>query len=100
MRTMCTTDRDQLVQAARMADGQLQADQGAIGITDEAMQLFDMQRIEQDGDGIGLIGGIDGRIQLTIGAENVITRGKNPFAPNASTAADGTVPYVRYEQDL
>lgn len=38
--------------------------------------------------------------QLTIGAENVITRGKNPFAPNASTAADGTVPYVRYEQDL
>ena len=39
--------------------------------------------------------------QLTIGAENVITRGKNPFAPNAaSTGSDGTVPYVRYEQDL
>lgn len=39
--------------------------------------------------------------QLTIGAENVVTRGKNPFAPNAaSTGSDGTVPYVRYEQDL
>lgn len=37
--------------------------------------------------------------QLTVGADNVVTRGKNPFA---APAADdqGTVPYVRYQQDL
>lgn len=39
--------------------------------------------------------------QLTVGAENVVTRGKNPFSPgNGTTDDDGTVPYVRYEQDL
>ena len=39
--------------------------------------------------------------QLTVGAENVVTRGKNPFSPsNSSGEEDGTVPYVRYEQDL
>lgn len=37
--------------------------------------------------------------QLTVGAENVVTRGRNPFAPGASEE-DGTVPYLRYEQDL
>ncbi|MBA3930532.1 MAG: hypothetical protein C0521_13175 [Xanthomonas sp.] len=38
--------------------------------------------------------------QLTVGAENVITRGKNPFSLNNENADEGTVPYVRYEQDL
>ncbi len=38
--------------------------------------------------------------QLTIGAENVVTRGKNPFAPRNESTDEGTVPYVRYEQDL
>jgi hypothetical protein len=39
--------------------------------------------------------------QLTVGADNVVTHGKNPFATSAdSTAEEGTVPYVRYEQDL
>ena len=38
--------------------------------------------------------------QLTVGADNVVTRGKNPFSPDASGEQDGTVPYVRYEQDL
>jgi hypothetical protein len=39
--------------------------------------------------------------ELTVGADNVITRGKNPFAPVGSDGEDeGTVPYVRYEQDL
>jgi len=38
--------------------------------------------------------------QLTVGADNVVTRGKNPFSPDASGDQDGTVPYVRYEQDL
>lgn len=39
--------------------------------------------------------------ELSVGADNVITRGKNPFAPVGSDGEDeGTVPYVRYEQDL
>jgi hypothetical protein len=38
--------------------------------------------------------------QLSVGAENVVTRGKNPFALPAGTDDQGTVPYVRYEQDL
>ena len=40
--------------------------------------------------------------QLTVGADNLVTRGKNPFAPPAATGSDdeGAVPYVRYEQDL
>jgi hypothetical protein len=39
--------------------------------------------------------------QLTVGADNLVTRGKNPFAPNAVQGEDeGAVPYVRYEQDL
>ena len=38
--------------------------------------------------------------QLTVGAENVVTRGKNPFSTGASEKDEGTVPYVRYEQDL
>lgn len=38
--------------------------------------------------------------QLTVGAENVITRGKNPFAPGNADSDEGSVPYVRYEQDL
>lgn len=38
--------------------------------------------------------------QLTVGADNVVTRGKNPFAPSANQDDEGAVPYVRYEQDL
>ena len=39
--------------------------------------------------------------QLSVGADNVVTRGKNPFAPpNAADQDEGTVPYVKYEQDL
>jgi hypothetical protein len=38
--------------------------------------------------------------QLTVGAENVITRGKNPFALPPGTEDQGTVPYVQYQQDL
>lgn len=39
--------------------------------------------------------------QLTVGADNLVTRGKNPFAPPATGSDDeGAVPYVRYEQDL
>lgn len=39
--------------------------------------------------------------ELSVGADNLITRGKNPFAPVGTDGEDeGTVPYVRYEQDL
>jgi hypothetical protein len=39
--------------------------------------------------------------QLTVGADNVVTRGKNPFSlQNETRDEEGTVPYVRYEQDL
>ena len=38
--------------------------------------------------------------QLTVGADNVVTRGKNPFAAPVANDEQGTVPYVRYEQDL
>lgn len=39
--------------------------------------------------------------QLTVGADNLVTRGKNPFAPASDKGDDeGAVPYVRYEQDL
>jgi hypothetical protein len=39
--------------------------------------------------------------QLTVGADNLVTRGKNPFAPASDSGDDeGAVPYVRYEQDL
>jgi hypothetical protein len=39
--------------------------------------------------------------QLTVGADNLVTRGKNPFSPRSSGGEEeGAVPYVRYEQDL
>ncbi len=39
--------------------------------------------------------------QLTVGADNLVTRGKNPFSPSSNGGEEeGAVPYVRYEQDL
>lgn len=38
--------------------------------------------------------------QLSIGAQNVVTRGKNPFAPKSADDKQNAVPYVRYQQDL
>ncbi len=52
------------------------------------------------GLGLGLTWRTPWSGQLTVGAENVVTRGKNPFAPSNSDQDEGTVPYVRYEQDL
>jgi hypothetical protein len=52
------------------------------------------------GLGVGLTWRTPWSGQLTVGAENIVTRGKNPFAPNNESNSDGTVPYVRYEQDL
>lgn len=54
-----------------------------------------------EGLGLGLTWRTPWSGQLTVGAENVVTRGKNPFSPNANGNADeGTMPYVRYEQGL
>ena len=53
-----------------------------------------------EGLGLGLTWRTPWSGQLTVGAENVVTRGKNPFSPNNATGEEGTVPYVRYEQDL
>jgi len=38
--------------------------------------------------------------QLTVGADNIITSGRNPFSPRGETRDEGTVPYVRYEQEF
>lgn len=53
-----------------------------------------------EGLGVGLTWRTPWSGQLTVGAENVVTRGKNPFAPENGDKDEGTVPYVRYEQDL
>lgn len=54
-----------------------------------------------EGVGLGLTWRTPWSGQLTVGAENVVTRGKNPFSPRGENGEDeGTVPYVRYEQDL
>jgi len=53
-----------------------------------------------EGVGLGLTWRTPWSGQLTVGAENVVTRGKNPFSPANENSDEGTVPYVRYEQDL
>ncbi|MFP7722111.1 XOO1806 family protein [Lysobacter sp. A3-1-A15] len=58
------------------------------------------QEGQWEGLGLGLTWRTPWSGQLTVGAENVVTRGKNPFAPNSGDKEEGTVPYVRYEQDL
>lgn len=53
------------------------------------------------GLGVGLTWRTPWSGQLTVGAENVVTKGRNPFSLQSETAnEEGTVPYVRYEQDL
>jgi len=38
--------------------------------------------------------------KLTVGADNIVTSGSNPFSPRGETRNEGTVPYVRYEQSF
>jgi hypothetical protein len=52
------------------------------------------------GLGLGLTWRTPWSGQLTVGADNVVTRGKNPFSTSTGETDDGAVPYVRYEQDL
>ncbi|TWI06329.1 hypothetical protein IP90_00595 [Luteimonas cucumeris] len=65
-------------------------------------RVVDVPGRAENWEGLGL--GVTWRTpwsgQLTVGAENVVTRGKNPFSPSNTSNDDGTVPYVRYEQDL
>lgn len=54
-----------------------------------------------EGLGVGLTWRTPWSGQLTVGADNLVTRGKNPFSPSADGKQDeGAIPYVRYEQDL
>ncbi|HEX5756453.1 MAG TPA: hypothetical protein VFY12_08885 [Arenimonas sp.] len=53
--------------------------------------------------GIGVTWRTPWRAQLSVGAENLVSRGKNPFATDESKdgkADEGRVPYLRYKQDL
>ena len=54
-----------------MARGELQADHRAVGVADEGLQALDAQRVEQGGDGIGLVGRIQGDVEAAVGAEPV-----------------------------
>ena len=58
------------------------------------------QSNQWQGLGLGLTWRTPWSGQLTVGADNVVTRGKNPFAAPTGVDDKGTVPYVRYEQDL
>jgi len=52
-----------------------------------------------EGLGLGLTWRTPWSGQLTVGADNVVTRGRNPFSPTHGDD-EGAVPYVRYEQGL
>lgn len=54
-----------------------------------------------EGLGVGLSWRTPWSGQLTVGADNLVTKGRNPFAPALNGRDDeGVVPYIRYEQDL
>ncbi len=50
--------------------------------------------------GLGLTWRAPWRARVTVGAENLVSRGKNPFAGSEEEEDSGRVPYIRYEQDL
>ncbi|MEO6154503.1 MAG: hypothetical protein ABIP16_02105 [Thermomonas sp.] len=52
------------------------------------------------GLGLGLTWRTPWSGQLSVGADNVVTRGHNPFSATGEEDGEGTVPYVRYQQDL
>ena len=52
------------------------------------------------GLGLGLTWRTPWNGQLTVGADHVVTQGKNPFSNDLDPSDEGTVPYVRYQQDL
>jgi hypothetical protein len=54
--------------------------------------------------GAGVTWRMPWKAKLSVGADNLVTRGKNPFgvqdAQNPDTEEEGREPYVRYQQDL
>ncbi len=52
------------------------------------------------GMGMGLTWRTPWSGQLSVGADNLVTSGKNPFSTAGGKDEEGTVPYVRYQQDL
>lgn len=52
------------------------------------------------GLGLGLTWRTPWSGQLSVGADNVVTSGRNPFSSSNNRDDEGTVPYVRYQQDL
>jgi hypothetical protein len=52
------------------------------------------------GYGVGLTWRTPWSGRLSVGADNVVTRGRNPFSPQSGDEEEGAIPYVRYEQDL
>lgn len=74
---------------------------GAFGVNVTGQQVESPGQPKWESLGIGFTLRTPWSGALTVGAENVVTRGRNPFAPRAQDGEDeGTVPYVRYEQDL
>ncbi|KFN48885.1 hypothetical protein [Arenimonas composti] len=51
--------------------------------------------------GLGLTWRAPWRARLSVGAENVISNGPNPFVPRSDDdGSENRMPYIRYEQDL
>jgi hypothetical protein len=52
--------------------------------------------------GVGVTWRAPWRARLSVGAENLLSNGRNPFAPSGDDEQDESsrVPYIRYEQDL
>lgn len=52
--------------------------------------------------GVGVTWRAPWRARLSVGAENLMGNGRNPFAPSSDDEKDESarVPYIRYEQDL
>lgn len=53
-----------------------------------------------EGLGLGLTWRTPWSGRLSVGADNVVTRGRNPFSTNRQGEEDGATPYIRYEQGL
>ena len=64
-------------------------------------EVVDTGRDKWEGFGLGLSWRTPWSGQLTVGADNLLSRGRNPLSPESALGEDeGAVPYVRYEQDL
>lgn len=74
---------------------------GAFGVNVTGQQVEAPGQPKWEGLGIGFTLRTPWSGALTVGADNVVTRGRNPFTPRTQDGEEeGTVPYVRYEQDL